>query len=329
MPNEAQDAVHRLAKAFVALKEAPKVANFLTHCDPIAECDDPPKTRLLFPRFGEDSPDMRALAEFLWFQAINYVIPLRKRRSAVKSAKDGPTGGDLSLSVRLVNETKRAFLKFNAEYPDRASEVGELLAYIVALEYIGAAQIASKMALKTNGNMPVHGLDGIHARFDNGVMTLYFLESKLAATANAGAKNYAESVAGFGSNRKQYLLEYEIISDLSNLDTLAPKDRDVALTYLDVYGDNKGQRLERSVGLICYTETTHYKSKLPKSEHSPPSDHENHFRQNYSAMQDHHRNATIKHLQNASVSPDDCQVFFVAVPDIDQFRESFYEVMNG
>ena len=212
---------------------------------------------------------MQALVELL-DQAINYVIPLRKRLRAQATTASSNTGGDLSPSVRLLRETKRRFIEYREKYPHRAAKSANFLEYLLGLEYLRAAQVASKMALKTSGNMPVHGLDGIHARFANGVMTLYFLESKLAATANGGASEYAESVAGFGSNNKQYLLEYEIISDLSNLDALDPGDRETALQYLDVYGDKKSQRIERSVGVICYTETKHFAVKLAKSNSLAP-----------------------------------------------------------
>ena len=71
---------------------------------------------------------------------------------------------------------------------------------------------------------PIHGLDGIHACLSGGVMKLYFLESKLAKSADSGTKEYADSVKGFGDNPKQYLLEYDIITDLSKPSSALPED---------------------------------------------------------------------------------------------------------
>ena len=235
----------------------------------------------------------------------------------------------MSMATRLLKDTKRAFIEYHKKYPQRASEVGELLAYLIAIEYLQAAQVASKMALKTNGNMPVHGLDGIHATFENEIMTLYFLESKLSSSANSGVKEYAESVAGFGTNRKQYLVEYEILSDLGNLDALSDEDKRTALEYLDVYGPQKSQRIERSVGVVCYTESKHFNNKLEKSKATAPTEHEAHFKSNYAAEFEHHQDAAIKHLKDNGVDISDCEVFFVAVPDVNRLRELFYEVMNG
>lgn len=317
------------AEAFGALKEMPKAGNFLAACDSPSSLNSSPATTLVFPRFREASPDMEAFAEYLWLQAANYVIPLRKRKQANINAAGSSTGGDMSMATRLLKETKRAFIEYKKKYPQRASEVGELLAYVIALEYLEAAQVASKMALKTNANMPVHGLDGIHASFENGIMTLYFLESKLSASANAGVREYAESVAGFGTRLKQYLLEYEILSDLGNLDALSAADKKTALEYLDVYGAKKSQRLERSVGVICYTEKKHFNNKLMKGKSTAPADHENYFKSSYSAEFVHHQNAAITHLKSYGVDVSDCEVFFVAVPDVNELRKLFYEVMDA
>jgi hypothetical protein len=184
------------------------------------------------------------------------------------------------------------------------------------------------MALKTNTKMPVHGLDGVHASFSNGMMTLYFLESKLTKTAVSGISDYAESVSGFGTNRSQYLVEYEIISDLGNLAALDDADRDIALEYFDVYGSKKGERIERSIGVICYSESKHYGAKLPKNKATTPSHHEAAFSKNYESEYAHHLAAVAKHLTKQSVDPADCEVFFVAVPDVDKLRELFSENMK-
>jgi hypothetical protein len=318
------------AAAFGTLKDTPNAATFLRRCpDPRSPPISPPPIALVFPKFKEDAPDIQALAEYLWLQAINYVIPLRKRRHAAKSASSSTTAGDLSLAQRLSREAKRAFIEFTNKNPSRASEVGELLAYILALEHLNATQVASKLALKTNSNMPVHGLDGIHASFESGIMTLYFLEAKLALSANSGVKEYVKSVAGFGTSRKQYLLEYEILSDLGNLDALPSAEKEKALEYLDIYGSKKGKRLERAVGVICHTEKKSYGSKLAKSSITTPDQHEAHFETEYSKLFEHHHHLVANRLAKAGVDPNDCLVFFLAFPDIADLRSKFYEVMSG
>jgi hypothetical protein len=313
-----------LSNALETLKDAPDVDTWLARCPDPAVADDP-VVRLLFPRFREDAPDLQDFADWLWRNAINYAIPLRKRREAQLKAQSSPSGADLSALARLYDDTKRAFLEFNKKYPHRAGEVGELIAYLVVLHHLNAPQIASKMALKTNTNMPVHGLDGVHARFENGVMTLYFLESKLAKSVNDGAEAYVKSTAEFSAGKKQYLVEYEILSDLGNLQALPDAERALAMEYFDVYGPKKSQRLERSVGVISYTEKIHYSNKIPKSNSSPPSAHEAHFMNLLDGDRAKHVACLKKHMTSKGVSSSSCEVFLIAFPDIDGLRELFQE----
>ncbi|MER9223146.1 DUF1837 domain-containing protein [Mesorhizobium sp. M0644] len=67
-------------------------------------------------------------------------------------------------------------------------------------------------------------------------LTIFFLESKLAGSANAGLKDYAKSAEGFLANRKQYLREYELVSDLGHLDSLEGAAREAALDFFDIVG---------------------------------------------------------------------------------------------
>ncbi|MEN4946406.1 Hachiman antiphage defense system protein HamA [Pseudomonas proteolytica] len=44
----------------------------------------------------------------------------------------------------------------------------------MAIHHLGAAQLVAKMSLKTSSNMPVHGLDGIHASVKDGGAKRFF-----------------------------------------------------------------------------------------------------------------------------------------------------------
>jgi len=179
------------------------------------------------------------------------------------------------------------------------------------------------MALKTNSNMAVHGLDGVHASFANGVMTLYFLEAKLTGSAKAGISSYAESVSNFGGNRKQYLLEYELLHDLSNLNALDEVTRELALQYFDVYGARKEQRLERSVGVIVYSETALFSNPLPISKETSPAKHQGHFSSRYIELAPTLKGDALDALTKWGVAADACEIFFVAVPSTDDLRRLF------
>ncbi|WP_404294186.1 DUF1837 domain-containing protein (plasmid) [Microvirga sp. RSM25] len=283
---------------------------------------DGPRTALLHVRFKEDEPQVEALAEFLWGQCMYYALP-RRRRLKFKKALDE----DFAVLAQVHQAVRDAFIDFNEKHPSRASELGEVLAYCVVQHHLSAPQVAAKMALKTSSNMPVHGLDGIHATFENGALTIYFLESKLSRSANDGVKDYATSAATFLSNRKQYLREYEIVSDLGHLDSLEGEAREAALDYFDILGQPRLPRRERFIGVICYSEGKHFANKIPVSD-GPVDVHEKHFAGNYRAEHGHHQGAARKHIEDQGCDTAKSILFFVAVPDVNALREMFYQAMG-
>jgi hypothetical protein len=285
-----------------------------------------PRVYLLHVRFSEEKPQVEILARFLWRQSVNYALS-RRRRLALRSALLNSNGADLSGAADIMQIVRDVFIEFNKAYPSRASEVGEVLAYCIAIHYLKAAQMAAKVSLKTSSNMPVHGLDGIHAAVENGALTVYFLESKLSSNANDGVAEYAESVSKFLNDEKQYFHEYSLVGDLGNLDTLVGEARELALQHFDVLGNPDVPRRERSIGVVCYSETKHFANVIPVTD-GPTDAHEKHFSENYAAEFDHHHNAALKHLNKHKVDPNKCRVYFIAVPDVNVLRAKFYDAMT-
>ena len=135
------------------------IDNVLKEVNATPQLDQP---RLLFVRMQEHIPQIDALAELLVDQLVNYVVPLHKRRDAFAQSNNSATGGDMAVVSRLRREARRLLVTYNQQHPGRYGEVGELIAYVVAVRYLGAAQLGAKMALKTSSEMPVHGVDGLH-----------------------------------------------------------------------------------------------------------------------------------------------------------------------
>lgn len=286
-----------------------------------------PCTALMHVRFREDKPDVEKLANYLWHCATNYSLSRRRREELRDKMAEAPPG-DLSL-VNLVSTTVRdAFLEFNEAHPHRSSEVGELLAYCIALEQLGAAQLLAKMALKTNNNMPVHGLDGIHGKVEDGWLTLYFLESKLSSSANSGVKEFAESVAGFSNDTKQYQREYQLVKELGNLDALSPGDKKVALDYFDVFSSSDIPKRERYVGVILYSDSSAFASLPPVNDNQKPGFHEKVFADAYAQQLQHHQATALRHIKANNGKAEKCRVYFVAVPDTSVVRELLYQAMG-
>ncbi|AON53132.1 DUF1837 domain-containing protein [Herbaspirillum seropedicae] len=286
-----------------------------------------PATTLMHVRFRENKANVETLAQFLWQCATNYSLSRRRRQEIHEQIKTAPPG-DLSTLSLVSTSVREAFLEFNKDYPHRSSEVGELLAYCIALEQLGAAQLLAKMALKTNNNMPVHGLDGIHGKVENGWLTLFFLESKLSSNANSAAKEFAESVAEFSNNKKQYRREYQLVKDLGNLDALSPTDKKVALDYFDIFTSSDTPIRERCVGVLLYSDENAFASLPPLSDDHAPGFYEEVFAEAYAKQLGHHQGAALKHLKSNKGEPERCRVYFVVVPDADAVRQLFYDTMG-
>lgn len=285
---------------------------------------DGPRTGLMHVRFGEDKPRVQELAEFLWGECMFYAVPRRKQEEFQRVIERR----DMTEIARFHRAVKSLFIDFNARHPSRASELGEVLAYCLVQEHLGAGQVASKMSLKTAANMPVHGLDGIHATFENGALTVYFLESKLSGNGRRGVASYAASAAEFLADRRQYLREYEIVADLGNLDALEGEARRRALDYFDIMGHPELQRRERFVGVVCHSEAGHFDKRLPIRDDLPPDVHERDFAERYAADHSALRLAAQRQLRKHGADPAKAIVFFVAVPDVRELRRAFYEAMG-
>ena len=324
---ESKEGLEKLEAALVALKDHVQLSKYVALATASADPSQP-ATSLMHVRLQENLANVQSFARYLWSRTANYALS-RKRRLEFEAEQAALPPGDMSVSLSIADATRDAFLEFNEKYPHRSSEVGEVLAYCIAIEQLGAAQLAAKMSLKTNNNMPVHGLDGIHATVEGGWLVIYFLESKLNKTANGGAADFAESVADFTSNKKQYRREYSIVRDLGNLDTLDEESRKVALRYFDVMAspDDVPKR-ERYVGVVLYSDDKLFKDLPPVNNRQQPGFHEKELSATYTQELVHHQKAAMKHLIDHGADPNKCLVYFVVVPDTDEVRELFYGAMG-
>ena len=67
------------------------------------------------------------------------------------------------------------------------------------------------MSLKTDGNMPIHGLDAIHLGVWNNEIQLYYGSSKMYNDLDAGLRNSIKEIETFDSNLKDERIELNLI----------------------------------------------------------------------------------------------------------------------
>lgn len=284
--------------------------------------------RLLFLRMREHEPQTAELAELLSDHLVDYAIPLSKRQQAIAQGAYSKTGGSHVATSRLRREALRSLIKYSDENRGRYGELGELISYVVAVHFLGAGQIGAKMALKTSAEMPVHGVDGLHARANpDGTVTFFLLESKLTPNAADASREMVESVSTYQADRGRKLNELRLVSDLSNLESLKGEQREAAKSFFNVYAGSGAhlKRRDMHVGSLVFSEDA-YKQKLPRQPDRPITIHEEHFEALYSAKHDKFKKNLEKQAAGKSLDLGGCLVFLIAVPDINELKKIFAEL---
>lgn len=294
----------------------------------VASLDRNSQIRLLFVRFREDEPQVASFVELLADQLTNYVIPLRKRRAAYQAGISSPSGGDAARIAGLVREARRLLVAYNKDHPGRYGEIGELIAYVVTQHFLQAPQLCSKIALKTNAAMPVHGVDGLHARMEpDGTLTLFLLESKVMPDPTTASREFFGSVKKYREDRAAQLNELRLVLDLSNLDALEGEARDRAKAYFNEYADGADvlNRREIHVGSLVFNEDA-YTRKLPRDPRAPITIHEDNFESLYKEKHSGFARNSERHATNEGIDPGGCIALMIAVPDVAKLKELFSEV---
>jgi len=169
------------------------------------------------------------LARTIAKRIVDYSIP----RSEFKKAKE--------LDEEFNTDVHSAELRMKARelFADvtKTGEGGEILLYMLIQTYLRLPQLLCKMALKTNSNVHVHGVDGVHVDIDSkdGHLVLYWGESKLykdptkAVSASLNSlRPYLTDEGGSGSP-----LERDLFLLRDNLDLNDPRIQTALLNILD------------------------------------------------------------------------------------------------
>lgn len=130
------------------------------------------------------------LAEFMRKAIVDYAIP----RSQIQKAKERDTKYNSTTAVAdLVNQARQTFTDL-----EKTGEGGEMLLFLLAERFLKLPQVLCKMDLKTDSKMHYHGSDGVYASVtDDGILKLYWGESKIFGKVNAAIQACLASLAPF------------------------------------------------------------------------------------------------------------------------------------
>lgn len=251
---------------------------------------------------ASDRPRVKALANQLALEVLFYCVP---RGDIVRMQAMSPTD-QIRESVRLSKEAARLWTKSQPN----SGEGGELLLYAMLEQGLGVPQILSKMSLKTNTNMQIHGTDGVHAKIvADGTLALYWGEAKIYAKLSDALANCFTSITPYllGASTEQDTWLIRHYADLGD-PTLTSR----VLEYFDHDSPKSAEVEVRGACLVGFSHDDY--PNLPKKQ---------------AEMQDLLDNS-VTEWQNKvqsriianNVTAYEIEIFFLPIPSAEDFRSA-------
>lgn len=174
---------------------------------------------------------LKDLVEFIDTKLIDYAIPKKEIDKASKFLRDT---GSTSKIITLKKKANSLFTDL-----EKTGEGGEILLYILVLEYLKLPQLISKMALKTSGKVHYQGADGVHVKYDKQTnrLNLYWGESKMYRSMSKAMDDCLDSVKWFlldsQSSKSVQERDIELITSNINANVNDEKLENLLVRYFD------------------------------------------------------------------------------------------------
>lgn len=275
--------------------------------------------RLHYPALRDAQPTVEDLVRAISLFLAHFSLP-RKQVEAVYAAQESMTSHfEKHQAISRLEQEARALFIRARKSSDRTGEAGELLLYLFTEWLLDAPQIIAKMSLKTSAQMPVHGSDGIHVRFDSSSKRLIFYsgEAKLYSDLNKGIASAVGSIkAGLSAERTQH--EIELVQrhiDFSGLDDPA---RTALLRYLDPFDEASNDRVEVVTCLIGF-DFAGYLTLASAAAKNPDAD----FKRLATAQLQKVGPTIAKALIDAGLPHQRVELFLLPLPSVTVLRDLF------
>jgi hypothetical protein len=259
---------------------------------------------------GNNTPRVKALAERLARELVNYSIP----RSDIEKAKSSDSGHDTRHTVALYRKANRLFTDLK-----NTGEGGELLLYLMAETYLRLPQLFCKMPLKTSPSMHFHGIDGIHGTFDTStnMLAVYWGESKLHASPASAIGACFTSLAKFvlpdGSSTAPQNRDLQLLTD--NLDLANSDLEEAILRYLDPDDPQFNKLTYRGIALVGFDCDSYTPGTSPLTE--------NDISASLASSVDTWCDSIALHVGKNTLTDIVIELFCVPFPSVEAFRDAF------
>lgn len=245
----------------------------------------------------------------------DYAIP--RTQLAKAKARDAQYNSTEAVAA-LVDQARRSFTDLT-----KTGEGGEMLLFLLAERFLKLPQILCKMDLKTDTRMHYHGADGVYAGVtSDGILKLYWGESKLYNDASAAIRACLESLAPFliepdheGAERERDLILLADKADLSKPDLTEALKR-----YFDKNSPQSKRVRYCGVALVGF-DTDFYPADQAKAV-------EDEIIGAARAGLEVWRAAIGQRLKTEKLSQVDIELFCLPLPSADGFRAAFLTAMG-
>lgn len=249
-------------------------------------------------------PAIELLGTAMARAALDFCIPRSRIDRALKYALET---GSMSHVSRLEQEARELFVD-----GDATGEGGELLLFLLMEQALGLPQILTKMSLKTNSNVHVHGSDGVHAKLgSDGVLDLYWGESKLYQSSSKAFTDCFESIGPFlgatGDVRRRDLL---LVRDNLNV-----KQDDLASHLLQYFDETNPKALQVRWNGVCLV-------GFDYSNYPNMSDLADAETQRLAQAAQRWHGTILDRLDKNSLLAVNLDVYCIPFPDVDEMRRT-------
>ncbi|MER9002101.1 MULTISPECIES: DUF1837 domain-containing protein [unclassified Mesorhizobium] len=268
--------------------------------------------------FRAGKPTVEEFVDVITFKLVPFC--LHRRHIADTQAKWPSMAPDkVQASAARLQQQAIDLFKKAQKNTNRNGEFGELVLYLLVEKVLGAPQLVAKMSLKTNTEMPVHGSDGIHVRYDLLTDSLFLIwgESKCHASVGGAIRSAVESI--------QESLQYEkmgrelfLIDQYMDLSGVPLELQGALKGFLDPYNEKYNQRYDGSVALIVFDF-----DEFAELNKLTPADVETTFRLKLEQQLEINAKILDSAIGAGPLAGHAMEFFFIPVPSIAEFRAKF------
>lgn len=229
------------------------LGNLIRRLDHQVECEYKHVTvRAYYLPFRNGQPMVGELLDQIRTYICNFALNRADVNEAHAAAKGLTDQKRLEVYIKLRDAAADTFIKAHKD-TNRNGECGELLLYLLTEWALGAPQILAKMPFKTSAQMPVHGSDGIHVRYDETTDKLHFIwgEAKLHASVSGAIASAIASISEAIQYEKMKR-DISLVKSNFHLSGLPDDVKPKILDYLNPLKPNYHNKIDVSACLIGF-----------------------------------------------------------------------------